>query len=473
MPKRLILLLDGTWNNADAGDNDTNIVRLEDGIIRYLRRRALEKHLEEGPLAAAREGSEKVRAFETNGMDNYVYYQRGVGTGAMDAFRGGIFGKGLSDNIRRAYNFLSYNYDPGDQIFIFGFSRGAYTARSVVGYIHSAGLLTRTDCTAENEWRVWNYYRTLPADRMPGDWAALTPIVHDRKALRISCIGVFDTVGSLGVPLDLFNKRNLESYGFHDVTLGSITDVNLHAMAIDELRRPFGATLWRRPRFKDYDTRTEQVWFSGVHSDIGGGYVSAEARKNGGAMSLDDITFDWMVKRLKHHYPDFPVDLHGSFDTEKWVEARQHNSRRLYYKVLKLAYRTMANLPLPRTKLRFWQTLASFDRRDEPIGESVHISALERLGRQVPMGRSCKTYSPPNLLRILPVIEMTYAGTNRGPKVLVVDWNGAPIDSADPWCAWRVELLLEAARKRLALTRTGRRRSRAWDQTFEAQAAGH
>ena len=474
MPKRIILLLDGTWNNSDAGDNDTNIVRLEDGIIRYLRRRATEAALqpEQPGEAEAPPGTEsKVHAYKSDGMDNFVYYQRGVGTGFNDRFSGGVFGRGLTDNIRRAYNFLSHNYEIGDQIFVFGFSRGAYTARSVIGYVHSAGLLTQQECTPDNEWAAWSYYRTSPADRLPGDWAALTPFMHDRKSVRISCVGVFDTVGALGVPLELWQKKNREMHAFHDVTLASITDVNLHAMAIDEYRKPFGATLWRRPRFKEYNTSTEQVWFTGVHADVGGGYVSSEMRKTGEQVSLDDITFDWMVKRLKHHFPSFPIDLHDKGDPERWVVADQHDSRSVQYKLFRLAYRTIANMPLPRSELRFWQTLASYDRRDEPIGEGVHVSALERLGRQVLMGRKVKTYSPPNLLRILPAIEATYTGTNRGADVRIVDWDGTTIDNSDPWCAWRAILLIDAARKRLADTKTGKRRVATWDRVVDSAAS--
>jgi uncharacterized protein (DUF2235 family) len=149
--KRIIILLDGTWNDAEFGDTDTNIVRLRDGIARYL---GTQKPATTSSGAA-------VSSIASENMDNLVLYERGVGTGAyLNRFVGGALGEGLINNIRGAYKFLSFYYDPGDQVFIFGFSRGAYTARSLLGYLHAAGLLRREACTRENEHRAWAFYRT-------------------------------------------------------------------------------------------------------------------------------------------------------------------------------------------------------------------------------------------------------------------------------------------------------------------------
>lgn len=446
--KRLILLLDGTWNNWEAGDNDTNIVRLEDLIIRYLEREA-----DETSTGESTGENSKVRAYRVaGGPDNYVFYQRGVGTGFSDRFSGGIFGEGLSDNIRRAYKFLSFNYESGDQIFVFGFSRGAYTARSIIGYIAAAGLLKREACSLENEEAAWNYYRTSPADRLPADWVALTPHVHTRKELRVECVGVFDTVGALGIPLGFFRTKNREKYAFHDVNLSSITNVNLHAMAIDEHREPFRATIWRRPRFKTYDSKTEQVWFPGVHADIGGGYIPASQRYTGGYLALDDITLNWMVRRVKANYPRFPISLDDlpAVD-EDTALADQHNSRSLTYKLFRFALRTIANLPIGRYGL--WETIVSYDRRDEAINERVHISALLRLGQRIRVDDWKQAfYQPRNLLGVLSRIEETYSGglRNNGSRdrrdVHIVDWKGEMIDESE--CD-RALAIVKAARDRL------------------------
>jgi myosin-crossreactive antigen len=98
--------------------------------------------------------------------------------------------------------------------------------------------------------------------------------------LRVSCLGVFDTVGALGVPLEAFIRANRERYEFHDVELSSITRVNLHALAVDENRWPFQATVWRKPRFKKINTVVEQTWFAGSHADVGGGYIREGTRNN-------------------------------------------------------------------------------------------------------------------------------------------------------------------------------------------------
>ena len=314
MVKRIILLLDGTWNDIDAGPKDTNIVRMRGLISRHLVRMSSHGHSGDGGG-----GDKKVHGYTKSGKEHIVYYERGVGTGAFDRFRGGAFGEGLTQNIRHAYKFLSFWYEPGDEIFIYGFSRGAYTARSLVGYLGSAGLLLRDNCNEELEALAWRYYRTPPNDRMPADWRRLTDNAHDRAELRVKLLGVFDTVGSLGIPASIAWRLNRNENGFHDVELSSLTDVNLHAVAIDEHRWPFQATLWRQPPFKKSDTKVEQVWFSGAHSDVGGGYIDEEKRKRD-APYADNVTLDWMVRRTKRHYPDFPFDLDPERESDHGLE---------------------------------------------------------------------------------------------------------------------------------------------------------
>src|SRR5262249_45990634 len=109
--------------------------------------------------------------FVFDGFEYIVYYDRGVGTGPfLDRLTGGVTGKGLDHNIRKAYRFLSQWFRPGDEIFVFGFSRGAFTARSLCGYLGAVGLLRAEACTAENETRAWNFYRTAPGDRVSAEW---------------------------------------------------------------------------------------------------------------------------------------------------------------------------------------------------------------------------------------------------------------------------------------------------------------
>lgn len=425
MPKQLILLLDGTWNDAEFGKGDTNIVRLREIIAASL------PHIDKDDSTR--------RVYETT----KVFYQRGIGTGSLyDRFRGGLLGEGLTSNIREAYTFLSRHYEDGDQIFIFGFSRGAYTARSLAGMVQASGLLRSECCSEENEQEAWDYYRFPERDRLPATQRKLSYYVHPRDNLRIACLGVFDTVGSLGIPLTLLRRWNREHYEFHEVALSRITDVHLHALAIDEHRLPFEATIWRKPKFFNPETKVEQVWFPGSHGDIGGGYqrYGAEAGLDSCMPpALSDISLDWMIKRLKCHFGKaFPIheavwyvipgDMRDSF-----VTAPIHNSYRLPYSVQPKAVRSIANLPAPN---RTWflralpyEVAVNFDRHDKQQNEMIHISAIERLGKRVAVNGKEALYAPRNLARVI--------GSTGGLQIPVVGWDGRLIE---PWAPSAIQL---------------------------------
>jgi uncharacterized protein (DUF2235 family) len=444
--KRIILLLDGTWNDQDFGRTDTNVVRIQEIIVRTLAKRD-----RQGRTARLDVAKVATSYGDLDGTENIVFYERGVGTGWRDRFKGGIFGIGLDDKIRNAYRFLSFHYEPGAQIFIFGFSRGSYTARSLVGFIAAAGLLRRDDCTLDNEERAWKFYRTPPRQRLPGIWSALTPFVHSREQFEISCIGVFDTVGALGIPLGKFRQFNRDEYEFHDVELSSITRRNLHAIAIDEHRRPFEATPWRKPKFKRFTSFTEQVWFAGVHSDIGGGYIPEVERKLESPQTLDDITLDWMLKRVTAHYPDFPADRDVWTATgPQWATARQHESRDGIYRLMRLTLRSIGNYPLKN--IGWYRCDGCYDRHAVSMWEKVHISALVRLGEAVATDRSMGRYLPPNLIAALPVIRATYhdpsVAPRAGSEVRVVDWDGEEFEPGDADdCAAALEVVTAAERR--------------------------
>lgn len=441
--KRIILLLDGTWNDSAASDNDTNIVRLEDLIVRTLRESSTEAS---GTMVDTVDTGDKLaHGYVTDGKENIVLYQRGVGTGALDRFKGGTLGLGLHDNIRRAYKFVSYHYEEGCDLYIFGFSRGAYTARSLVGYIAAAGLLTRENCTRANEQLAWDYYRSPPADRLPAVGVRLDTLVHDRATVRVKCLGVFDTVGALGVPFGWFRKLNLQKYGFHDVELSSITRYNLHAMAVDEHRGPFQAAVWRKPRFKNLKSTTEQVWFPGAHADIGGGYVSAEARKRAGKLpALEDIALHWMLKRLKHYCEDFPIDLKNWQGADSSNSRLGHHDERTWkYKMFKFAWRALANRPIARPGWR--QQAVSYDRRDTTIGEAIHISLLERLNQEITVNGRRALYAPRNLLEIIENVRQTYAGAGLESPIKIVDWSGEILEPGNKADAARALAAIKSA----------------------------
>ena len=260
--KRLIVCCDGTWNRADQERDEipcpTNVVKIAYRI-------------------AKRDGA----------TPQITYYDQGVGTGnVIDRYSGGAFGDGLADNILDAYRFLVANYEEGDQIFLFGFSRGAYTARSLGGMIRKCGILRREGVRHYRD--AVKLYRddNVRPDDPPAVAFRKENSLGGEKSIEIQCVGVWDTVGSLGIPLRGLRGLTRRRHQFHDTELsGSVLNA-FHALAIDEHRAPFEPTLWD---YKPKGTqRVEQVWFCGAHSDVGGGYP-----ENG----LSDIALQWMIDR--------------------------------------------------------------------------------------------------------------------------------------------------------------------------------
>jgi hypothetical protein len=391
---RLALFLDGTWNAADSPNPLTNVVRLRDLV---------------DPLWTDGTTIEKQR----------IYYDEGVGTaGHLDRLIGGATGAGLDDNVRQAYRFLSQFYEPGCEIYIFGFSRGAFAARSLAGYVGAAGLLTRENCSPDLERRTWEYYRTPPKERYPSEQQSLSRFTHQN--VRIACLGVFDTVGALGIPGKLFETWNRSRYAFHDTKLSSIVDHALHAVAVDEKRGPFGASLWAFPDHKNF-TSVEQVWFPGVHSNIGGGYEDHR---------LSDLALRWMMDRLKakklglRFYEGRP-EIVGSPDGELY------ESRTPLYAYSRLRPRIrVINQAVPdnTTGMR----LSRLPPHANPIGEMLHWSVLERWKRSPPAGdepyrpvnveAALKTIYAPNLL-----FRTYVVGRHSGP----LDWIDSDEDYAE------------------------------------------
>lgn len=181
---------------------------------------------------------------------------------------------------------IAQNYVPGDEVFLFGFSRGAYTARSLAGFIGACGILKRQ--RLGDLAKAWRYYRGA-APHSPKDFVKLNQSDSHTDA-EIKLLGVLDTVGALGVPGQILACLNHELYGFHDTGPCAVVRHGYHALAIDEHREEFVPTLWTG--VAPAGVATEQVWFAGAHADVGGGIV---ARK------LADIPLLWMAKKAESH----------------------------------------------------------------------------------------------------------------------------------------------------------------------------
>jgi uncharacterized protein (DUF2235 family) len=250
--KRLAIFLDGTWNTLN---NNTNVWRL------------------------------KSLAAETS--DQRVYYSQGVGTRRGEAARGGITGYGIDDEIIEAYTWLIQNIDEGDEVFIFGFSRGAYTARSLSGLICKCGVLQLgAPLSIEQLYARYRLYdaptiRTLIVHGPPSDASIEAQwLVKYSRPTKIKFVGVWDTVGSLGLPLGSVEAK-VHKFRFLDTHLRLDNENAFHALALDEHRKNFEPTFWTKTvkagqagaadRAID---RVEQRWFVGAHANVGGGYAS-------------------------------------------------------------------------------------------------------------------------------------------------------------------------------------------------------
>lgn len=308
MAKKLIVCCDGTWNLADQPSR-TNVTK----VALSLRPRA---------------GSAEQR----------VYYHSGVGTRRQERLRGGVFGMGLSHNVMDAYHFLVHAYEPGDRLYLFGFSRGAFTARSLAGLVRNSGILRPENADRIKE--AWALYRNR-LEKPTGTASSLFRRAYAHEA-RIDFIGVWDTVGSLGIPVSgprwikpivsMVNGR----WAFHDTELSSWVKGAFHALAIDEQRAAFTPTLWhQQPGAADDGQELKQVWFTGVHSDVGGGYEET---------ALSDMALAWMVDQAQHYGLEFDTEalgeggqrdttMEGSIDLRTRPESMGtlHNSRKGLY----------------------------------------------------------------------------------------------------------------------------------------------
>ena len=192
-----------------------------------------------------------------------LHYEAGVGTRRGERLVGGVFGIGLSRNVQDCYRFLVENYEPGDKLYFLGFSRGAYTARSTVGLVRNAGILRPEQ--RDRIKQAYALYRNPERDSAPGGIAAeLFRRSYSHSEVYVDFVGVWDTVGALGIPIDGFRPPWLSRlWTFHDPTLSRYVRNAYHALAIDERRRPFRPTLWVQQ--DDAENQTlEQVWFTGL-----------------------------------------------------------------------------------------------------------------------------------------------------------------------------------------------------------------
>ena len=337
MAKQIVFCADGTWNgptedstttdidgtaqtDAAVKDGETNVVKLFQNL----------RGLETGTQALANE-TEVMHHDAAGVLLQAAKYIHGVGDTKNPIMKvlGGVFGSGVIARIIRGYTFISRQYQPGDAIHIVGFSRGAYTARALAGMISAVGLLDTSKYNPDDKSAA--YLRGFAAwlrckgvvfkgdKKLSGLLNTIIDLaggVVGRVALRnsdliprvpIKSVGVWDTVGSMGIPNYVKGARK-DFFSFVDTRLSRAVEFGFHAMALDEQRRDFPVTRW------DKDKRVEQVWFIGAHADVGGGYPLAES-------GLSDLALDWMTQKLAGVGALFVKLPEGPIDPKRYGQA--------------------------------------------------------------------------------------------------------------------------------------------------------
>jgi uncharacterized protein (DUF2235 family) len=296
--KRLVICADGTWNIRDQLDKrsgkrrPSNVTKTSRAVL---------------PSDGA--------------IPQVVFYHDGLGTsGGLDKFTGGAFGDGIERNIRDLYRAVVYNYVPGDELFFFGFSRGAFTVRSLAGFMHAVGLLRKDD----DYWlpEIYGCYERGTGPGSP-EWAQAVHGLEDEPlpCPPIKFIGVWDTVGALGPPGligQLFNRRR---YQYHDVALNPTILNAYQALAIDERRKPFAPSVWDRPA--GWSGTLEQAWFAGVHCDVGGGETPD---------GLANEALHWLIEKAEGHGLAFDHEYLEHF--RNCFNATLHDSMTLLYRLM-------------------------------------------------------------------------------------------------------------------------------------------
>src|SRR5262245_23741441 len=293
----LVICCDGTWNSADQEQDKVTGELCVTNVLKVACR--LKKKTDAG-------------------MPQIVYYDQGVGTGNfIDRVQGGATGEGLEGNINDTYRFLIANYEPGDRIYLFGFSRGAYTARSIAGMVRRCGILKRKFVTEYPNAKAL-YRRNVPAD--DAEAIKFRQQYGIEPNTNVHCVGVWDTVGALGIPLRAFAMANQRKYQFLDTSLSRTVKFAFHALAVDEHRGPFKPTLWDNEPAAGQTV--QQVWFAGAHSDVGGGYPDHR---------LSDIALAWMMQAATTAGLEFDPDVVQTLGANPDSTQAPHDSKSALY----------------------------------------------------------------------------------------------------------------------------------------------
>lgn len=289
----IVICADGTWNRPEEDiekDFPTNVLKLSRAI---------------NP--------------SVNGVKQHVFYDWGLGS-YHNSLSAGATGRGIHKNILDGYRYIVQNYNTDDKIFLFGFSRGAYTVRALCGLINNCGILKRPDARLVSEaWRI--YKNPLPKNHPNGEASNVFRNTYCHISRKVHFVGVWDTVGALGIPfsiMGLFEKHD----EFYDTKMGSNVSIARHALSIDEQREDFEPTIWN----PNSVVNLKQIWFSGVHSDIGGSYPPD---KNTG-IRASDTPLAWMLDEAINS--GLEIEPHIKESLTDGTQGKLHKSRNHVYR---------------------------------------------------------------------------------------------------------------------------------------------
>ncbi|WP_446810948.1 DUF2235 domain-containing protein [Methylomonas sp. 2BW1-5-20] len=293
----------------------------------------------------------------SNRAHQYTFYDQGVGTDKSDTSKNkywtamsGAFGFGFRDNLLHLYHFLARSYKPGDQIFLFGFSRGAATVRAFAGFLNACGLVDIRHAQGPSGFdsdlfenlvkEAFACYRSKDAAKQlvfKNQYAVTGDGYAPNSNLTIHFIGVWDTVSALGFPkdfswaleyffgaLDKFTDQFPPlAHNFYDFELNSSIQHAYHALAIDDERQTFHPLVWDE---RNFNNTVEQVWFAGVHSNVGGGYPRT---------GMSDVALVWMLEKAQAHGLVVYDDVLTSYRESANIYDKLYDSRdgmALYYR---------------------------------------------------------------------------------------------------------------------------------------------
>lgn len=297
-PQTHIVLLDGTMSSLRRG-HETNI-----GLIYRL--------LLEMPASARQT----------------LYYEPGIPWRGLRRAPEVMAGVGINRQIKRAYLFLARNYQPGDQIMLMGFSRGAYAVRSLTGLIDTMGLLRPAQINESTLDRVYTHYREDPES--PAARALRLSLCHGE--VPVAFLGAFDTVRALGIRWPLLWRFAGNPHAFHSHGLGPATGIARHALAMDETRDAYAPVLWDTTPEQAASGRVQQMWFRGTHGDIGGQVMGERAVR-----PLSNIAMVWMLEEAETTGLALPLHWRSRYLTD--VNAPSIGSTRAFAKLFLLRHR--------------------------------------------------------------------------------------------------------------------------------------